>query len=486
MSKSWLALLASAVAVSGCGGEPFGGLTATLSAEIETADTTMFSNDAIVVRAVAQYTFGPGAPRTISWAVSDTSKLAAFILSDLSTSVSAKDTGVAWVIARINEDFRDSVQITVVDEGLVRWRAAVTGAPALLPAIAGDSSVVVVHGAGTASAISPLGEQRFTFAVCNGSLGPTLPAGKIVTTGDACTSRADTSGTADWSLPIGDAASGVALAADGSVIVLHETGQPADVVVLSSISSSGVEMWRDTLRDEALAQASAPAIATNGDIYVPWRAPADSSWLTRVAADGTVRWQVPMPGWSRYASPALAGNRIVVGHEGGVTVFDTAGVVVWSRAFTADLPGAAVDARASSPIIDGTGNIFVQSEAGLVSYLPGGTTQWAADSLGYGSTTGGVGGPVLLLDGTIVVPCQSGAVREVCGVRQPTGSLAWRSAVGGGSAEGLVVGKEGTVFVTWAAGGGGGEIVALWARSRVDPVGWPVAGRTTARTRRAN
>jgi len=40
--------------------------------------------------------------------------------------------------------------------------------------------------------------------------------------------------------------------------------------------------------------------------------------------------------------------------------------------------------------------------------------------------------------------------------------------------------------VTWATGGGGGEIVALWARSRVDPVGWPVAGRTTARTRRAN
>jgi outer membrane protein assembly factor BamB len=130
--------------------------------------------------------------------------------------------------------------------------------------------------------------------------------------------------------------------------------------------------------------------------------------------------------------------------------------------------------------------LFVQNEDALYSYTLGGTFVWFADSLGFGTTSGVVGAPVLLVDPTLVVPCRSSVAgeREVCAVRQSNGELSWRSPVGGGAAQGLAVGENGTIFVTRTLAGGGSELVALWSRVLPDIDGWPAEGGGQQHSRR--
>ncbi len=131
----------------GCDASPFENLNETLSAEIENSDTTIFRGESAVFRGRAEYVVGLGAPQTASWGVSDTSKIAV-VVRDLTAEVLAKDTGSAYLVAILNRDFRDSVLITVVDDGLLRWRAALPGTISLYPA-APDSNARVVHGGTT-------------------------------------------------------------------------------------------------------------------------------------------------------------------------------------------------------------------------------------------------------------------------------------------------------------------------------------------------
>jgi len=92
---------------------------------------------------------------------------------------------------------------------------------------------------------------------------------------------------------------------------------------------------------------------------------------------------------------------------------------------------------------------------------------------------------VLLIDGTLVVPCTSGpGTRGVCGVRQINGARAWRSPVAAGTVEGLSVGGNGMIYVTRTIAGGGSQVAALWGRVAPVTTGWPAEGGNQQHTRR--
>ncbi|MCH7874301.1 MAG: hypothetical protein IH965_03255 [Gemmatimonadetes bacterium] len=472
--------LVLAGAAWGCNTSPFQNpLNETLSAEIDNSDTTMFRGASVVFRGRAEYVVGPGAPQTVSWGVSDTSKIVVVVLPNLTASLLAKDTGSAYLVAILNQDFRDSVLITVVDDGLLRWRAALPGTISLYPAVAPDSNARVVHGGATPRLVgyTPAGEQILAVASCDSRLAPSLGLdGQAYVTGSLCTKRHTAAGAVSWALSAGGAGGGVAIPSDGGTVVLA-----GDTVL--RISPTGGEVWRDTLSGTA---RTAPVIASDGTIYVAWSAGAGADSVTSYTSTGSERWTVGVPGAPDLATPAITGNRVVFTWPGGLFVVDATGTLLWERAFAADNTAASATAPASSPVVDGAGVIFVQTTDALYSYDSGGQNLWFADSLGYGPSSTGVGAPSLRVDVSLVVPCRGAAsgVREICAVRNVSGALVWRSALGSGASDGLAVGNEGTLFVSRTLSGGSSELVAVWSRVRSDVVGWPTEGGDMARSRR--
>lgn len=442
------------------------------SATIEPSDTLLLTGEELTLRAVVQYDVGAGDPSAIAWGVSDTSVLG-LTVTDLTALVTAKDSGMSYVVARINNTFRDSARVAVVGPGNVRWRRSLTTS-ALSPAIDGEGRILV--GIGTTSpklmALDPAGHTSYTSPSCASVLGPSVSDGDTAwTTGDACTRAHLVDGSAAFTkVPFGTLGGGVAVTANGGAVLLYSMAD-SGTVTLSRVSASGAEQWRDTLRTIALAQTAAPSIASNGDIYVAWRAPADSSWVSRVATGGAIRWTVPLGGWARYTSPAVIRNRIVVSYQGGVVALDTAGAVVWKHAFSDALPQANATTQPSSAVVDDSGNVYVQTVAGLVSFGAQGQARWAADSLGASASeqATGVGAPALLLDRTLVAPCGV----NLCVVSDATGALARRISLGGGTAaaRGLDVGADGVLYAL-----GGGQLVALWGRIPLNGAGWSTEG----------
>lgn len=167
----------------------------------------------------------------------------------------------------------------------------------------------------------------------------------------------------------------------------------------------------------------------------------------------------------------------MVTYSGGVAVIDTAGVVIWERVLAGP---------PSSPVIDGAGNIYIQSTGGLVSYDPGGALRWFADSLAGGSAAFGVGAPTLLVGDALLAPCR----REICSVNARDGTLNWRSSFGGGPTPAVAstspaVGADGTVYLVRDVGTGvPSELVALWGRVPPLTQGWPTEGGGMGRLRR--
>jgi hypothetical protein len=271
---------------------------------------------------------------------------------------------------------------------------------------------------------------------------------------------------------MGSAALGVAVAADGGAITLS-----GDSVY--RLSNSGAVLWAQPLRG---TPQTAPVIGPGGDVYVGWRAGGADS-VSRFAIDSTSRWSVAVPGLSA-GSPAVAGGRLYFGRPGGLFSLDSSGTVNWDRSFSADHPAASATGRTSSPVHDDL-VLFIQNEEALYSYGIGGAFLWVADSLGYGATTATVAAPLLLVDLTLVVPCvASGGGREVCAVRQVNGALSWRSPLGGGSVNGLAVGRNGMIYATRSLAGGGSELVAMWGRVAPATAGWPTEGGNPQRSRR--
>jgi hypothetical protein len=478
-----VSLLLAAVVTTGCssGGDPceegpFGGATCTIDGEIVGGDTLLFAGDVTFYAALAQYGLGPGLPFSVLWTVSDATVLEVETRPDWTASVTAVDTGTSWVIALINDRQVDSVFVTVVLHGATRWRSTFAGVPVgAYPAIGIDSIVRIVTGgaAPLLRLVAPESGEGTSVASCFSMLGPSLGDADVAfASGTQCTRRHAQNGDPVWTAPVGSAALGIAVASDGGAITLSGDS-------LHRLSVSGDLVWGQHLRG---TPQTAPVIGPGGDVYVGWRAGGADS-VTRFGIDSTPRWSVAVPGLS-IGTPAVLGGRLYFGRPGGLFALDSSGAVAWDRAFSAASPGASATSRTSSPVHDGL-VIFVQNEEALYSYVTDGSFLWAADSLGYGATTGAVGAPVLLSDLSVLVPCVSVAGgREVCAVRQVDGRLSWRSALGGGSVDGVAVGRDGAIYATRSLTGGSSELVALWGRVAPSITGWPTEGGDPQRTRR--
>lgn len=471
-----VALLA-ALGIAACSGDDcedtFGGVGCTLDGEILTPDTTIFKGESISYQAAALYGVGPGQPASIRWGSSDTSKVAVFVRTDLTASVTAKDSGDVYIVALINEEFLDSALLTIVIRGDARWRAAY-GDPVGLQGAADDSTVRVVTG-GSAPQLRVYamdGTAAAPVASCFSTFGPSIWIdGASIVTGDGCTRRHEPEGGAAWTAPAGSAGLGVALASDGAVVTVSQDS-------VFRLSASGTVLWGRALGGTPV---TAPVISGDGNVTVGWRA-GGADTVSRFASDGGLRWAVAVPGLSP-ATPALSGTRLVFARPGGLFALDSSGVIPWNRSFETDLTGASPTGATSSPVLDDAGILFVQNVDGLFSYTTGGTFLWAADSLGYGAASGPIGAPALLVDGTLVVPCATGAGREVCSVDEATGEREFRSALGGGDALGVTIGGTGMIYVTRTLNSGGSEVVALWGRVPPALAGWPTEGGNQQRTR---
>jgi hypothetical protein len=225
------------------------------------------------------------------------------------------------------------------------------------------------------------------------------------------------------------------------------------------------------------------AIAANGDIYTAFGLTADSPVVARFTSAGERRWVSLLPATPSETAPAVVGDRVYVVHETGVSVRDSSAAVVYDRAFT-DVWDYAPAQRATPPVVDGSGNVYVQLSTGLFSLGPDGSVRWAADSLKRGSGTfvGYNSGPSILAgDDALVLVCFSGSSKGVCGVDAGTGAVLWRgpmlpdveSAWHGGPA----VGPDGTLYIKL-----GSDVFALWHRRTLSAAGWPTLGGNRGRS----
>jgi hypothetical protein len=473
-----VALGAIAVA-SACSSSPFEHLGDSLSGEIVQGDTTLFKSEQATFNAQVQYNIGPGDPQQIRWGASDTSKVTLTRLSDLTLVVTARDTGRVTLYALINEMFPDSLEITIVDRGEIRWRRSLPGSPALYAAVDDSGQVYAATDGSQVTVVSATdGALVRTDALCVGALGPSVSSGGVTATAQDCAQRLPRGVGAGWTESFGQPESGVGIAADDASLVVSAEGGAPGTIVLTRIGALGGVVWRDTLATAAQPTGAGLGIGSDGSIYVPWRTASDSSRLTKIAASGAPSWTLALPGFTHLASPAVLGTRVVVSYEGGVSAVATSGTVAWSRAFDSAGAGFSTTTAASSPVVDGSGNIYIQTPDGLLSYDNAGTVRWVADTLGGGDAALGVGAPTLLGGNALVVPCGG----DVCAVVATTGALLWRVVLGG-VVGGVSVGPDGTIIAMRRVTGGG-ELVALWNRTGLNVTGWPTAGFDAGRSRR--
>ncbi len=469
-------LLALAIALLLLGCESSTEPPKALSASISPTDTTIFAGDALTFEAVVEYESGPAAPDTVVWVVRDPGVLSLQIEEDYRATVTGSERGTSLVIATINERFVDSALVQVVRPGDTRWRVTVGATWQIpTPALDGQERVYVVHNGADGrvlSAFEPDGSLAYSVPTCPFSdMSPAVSGdgSAYVTGGWGCTQRHAPDGSVDWAFPLGSFDGGVAVASDGSVVLVCDEEPEWRNVVLSRISSEGIELWRDTLGPSlgGNVQKSAPLVNSTGDIYVAW-SDTDGFWISRIGLSGVLVWRTALSGWSKRSTPALHGETVVVSYVNGVAGYDTMGALLWQRGD----PGG----HTSSPIIDPDGNIFIQSHSGLFSYDLQGNIRWSADSLGcYGCPQNAAAAPTLLLGGELVVPCD----RDVCSVDTSDGSLIWRTAVDEPFNSPPAVASDGTIYVTTDQ-----VLYALWGQRPPLAEGWPTEGGNMGRLRR--
>jgi hypothetical protein len=469
------AMIGAACASDECGEGPFGGATCTYGAEITTGDTLIFLGETVVYTVVAIYGVGPGAPQTVRWSAEDPSVIEIDVRIDGTASVEAIKEGTSRIYVLVNEEFRDSAVVTVVPRGGVLWENTYAGAPTGLYAAIGEDSLIRVVTGGASPLLwllAPESGNGTSAPSCFSTLGPSLGGSDVAyASGIQCTRQHAKTGGNLWTAPVGGATLGVAVVSDGGAITVT-----ADSVY--RVSSTGTVLWGLAAGG---ATRTAPVLGPEGEVYIGWSVGGKDS-VSRIGLDGTPRWSAEVPGLSP-GTPAATDARLIFGRPGGIFVIDPNGAVVWDRSFSAVNPAATATSETSSPVHDDV-VIYAQNEEALYAYGIGGTFVWAADSLGFGDANGPVGAPVLLADGTLVVPCAAGSVRGVCGVRQINGNRVWRSPAATGTVGGLAVGANGMIYVTRALAGGDGQVAALWGRVPALTTGWPAEGGNPQHTRR--
>ncbi|HOX55830.1 MAG TPA: PQQ-binding-like beta-propeller repeat protein [Candidatus Paceibacterota bacterium] len=244
-----------------------------------------------------------------------------------------------------------------------------------------------------------------------------------------------------WTLDLrGKSDSAPAVATNGTIYVGTRAGK------LWAINPNGTPKWIFSAQDEI---KSAPALGSDGTVYFGSR---DRKFYA-VHANGKLRWEFQTRGWVD-SSPALA-------HDG--TVYFGS----WDRNFYAFGPGGKEKWRfatqgeiVSSPAIGLDGTVYFGShDRKFYALSPDGQKRWEF------ATSGPIlSSPALNRDQCLYFTSVDGCLYAL----NLDGSLRWRLRTGGTTESSPVLGLDGTIYV--------GVVQHLWAISPDGKKKWGTVG----------
>jgi hypothetical protein len=370
------------------------------------------------------------------------------------------DTVVGWVVRWSSSDeavvtVDRSGMVTAVADGRATITAASDGA-------SGTAQVIVQQRVATVSVSSPtdtlrlFGETAPLEAAAHDALGNAVhgvvftwassdeavvrvDASGLVTTGitgmgtAAITAASDTvTGSVDVSVSflrwaVADSfygfAEAPAVATDGTLYVAAKGA-------LFAFDPDGTVRWTH----EGLGYpSSSPTVGVDGTVYVN----VEGDSLVAVWPDGTRRWGIAIPG-SHRSEPALAADGTVFLHsnDGGLYAINLDGSLKWSYP-TGGAP------EYSGPAVAADGTIYVPSKDDTLHAVhPDGTRRWATfiDGLGFMYW----GPPTITADGSIYVGVVSGLH-----ALYPDGTERWSRDISWMSEWGPVIAVDGTLYLTF-------------------------------------
>jgi len=239
-------------------------------------------------------------------------------------------------------------------------------------------------------------------------------------------------GTLKWKYEISNPVFTPAVGLDGTVYVQDNTA------TLYAVAEDGTEKWSYPLSASHAVGQSAPALGSDGTIYVG----ADSVYA--INPDGTLKWRYFPSGSDAisaiHSSPAIASDRtILVGANGNFGEFPDSGraalfainpdgTLKWRYI----LEGA--DFVFSSPAIDSEGTIYIGGETstgGDLSFVyainADGTLKWKYEISGGRPVRSS---PAVDVDGTVYVATKiSGTAKAELLALYPDGTLRWSYSV---------------------------------------------------------
>lgn len=231
-----------------------------------------------------------------------------------------------------------------------------------------------------------------------------------------------------------DLAQGVALAADGGLVVTGttEVGGDQDVVTLK-LSPEGDRVWSDVYRESARDRAEAVAVGPGGAVYVVGavsRVGGDDALVRKLDADGR-------EAWTRFFDKGTseAARAVVVASDGSVIIAGVSVSINGADGFVAKLASDGKE-RWSRPI-----NLHYVDEAFGLAVAPGGD---------------------VLVSGRVV---RDGALAGLVARYSAEGDLIWtRTLDGGFDARGVAPAPESGTFVSGTATGNDGTLDVVVAR----------------------
>jgi outer membrane protein assembly factor BamB len=213
---------------------------------------------------------------------------------------------------------------------------------------------------------------------------------------------------------------------------------------------------------------SSPAVGRDGTIYV-----GQTDRLYALSPAGATNWSIATGG-SWMTTPALGVDGVIYVHAVSTNAdrmlaVSPSGTTNWTFTIAGNTPPVDSFQLASSPAIGPDGTIYVGSGSGqLAAVTPEGQTNWIFTTVEPIHSPPAIGG-----DGTVYIGCDFGVVYAIAA----GGVLKWAYpqvlSAGGPYQVFVVVGKDGTIFVSSAAGPGSfyalnpdGTVQWSWAANR--------------------
>jgi outer membrane protein assembly factor BamB len=207
----------------------------------------------------------------------------------------------------------------------------------------------------------------------------------------------------------------LALGPDGTVYVAVKTSE-FDTAVHALDRATGEPLWANPPQ-VGLVVASAPAVASNGFLYVGNY--QDQGYVEQISTDGAVQGRSEALGYIS-SSPAIgADGTLYVGSSNGIHAITPTGLVRWTVPTHAPVVY-------SSPAIGADGTVYVGAGDRLYAVSATGTLKWSVTTCLPGGTIGSA--PAVGADGSIAFQAvHSGALisAALCAVDE-AGSTRWQ------------------------------------------------------------